>query len=187
MRILNKLLGIGKSKANPYVDAGVALLFKLTSSLNLPGWKDGLPTYTKSEIEAIDRRIANFQKMANDELGGNVRFHPEIVQDLQRTLAAEALLELAGDEWKFSEEIPQDWRERVATYLKAWAGSLNPLALLELGDLLVKVGYRSEAREAFQVVLLFPTYAATYYRGQQKAELVESIVISAKESIRDLR
>lgn len=186
MGILNKLFGIEKSNTKPYVDAGVALLYKVTSSLNLPGWKDGLPTYTESEIEAIDRRMANFQKMANDVLGGDAHFHPEIVQDLQRTLVAEALLEVAGDEWKFSVETPQNWRERLATYLKAWAGSLNPLALLELGDLLVKVGYRSEAREAFQVVLLFPTYAATYYRGQQKAELVEKIVVYAKESIRDL-
>jgi hypothetical protein len=187
MGIFNRLFGIEKSKAKPYADAGMALLYKLTASLNLSGWKDGLPTYTQSEIEAIDRKMTSFQKMANHELGGNAGFHPSIVQELQRTLAAQALFELASGEWKFSEEVPQDWRECVATYLKAWSGSLDPVALLELGDLLVKAGYRSEAKETFQVVLLFSTYAPTYYKGQQEAELVERIVGTATESLRDLR
>ncbi|MBN2324120.1 MAG: hypothetical protein JXQ30_10330 [Spirochaetes bacterium] len=186
MGILNRIFGTQKNKAKPYVDAGMALLYKLMVSFNLSGLKDGLPSYTRPEMEAIDRRLSSFQKMANDEMGGNARFHPEIVQDLQRTLAAEALLELAGNEWKFSDETPKDWKEYVATYLKAWAVGLNPMALLELGDFLARVGYRSEARETFQVVLLFTTYADTYYRGQRKAELVESIVESAKESLRDL-
>jgi hypothetical protein len=187
MGILNRLFGVQKSKAKPYVDFGMAVLYKLTVSFNLAGWKDGLPTYTQSEMEAIDRRMSSFQKMANDELGGEARFHPEIIQELQRTLAAEALLEHAGNGWKFSDEIPEDWKERVATYLKAWASSLNPIALLQLGDLLAKVGHGSEAREVLQVVLLFPTYAETFYHGQQNADLVESIVGSARESLSSLR
>ena len=139
MGILDRFFGAQKPTAKPYVDAGMAMLYRLTASFNLPGWKDGLPAYTQSEIEAIDRRMSSFQKMANHELGRETRFHPEIVPELQRTLAAEALLEHAGSGWQFSDEIPQDWTERVATYLKAWAGSLDPIALIELGDLLVEL------------------------------------------------
>jgi hypothetical protein len=46
---------------------------------------------------------------------------------------------------------------------------------MELGELLAKVGYRSEAKEAFRVLLLFPTYAETYFAGEQSREFVDSI------------
>lgn len=187
MGMQRRLFRMEKGKTKPYIDAGMVLVDKLTASLNLSGWKDGLPTYTHSEIESINRRTSSFQNIANEEMGANAYFHPAIVQDLRRTLAAEALLELAGDKWKFSEEVPQEWRECVATYLKAWSLSYNPMALLELGDLFVKAGYRSDAKETYKVVLLFPTYADSYYAGQPKQKLVKSIVKSAKESLRDLR
>lgn len=101
-------------------------------------------------------------------------------------LYAEALIELAGDEWKFSDEPPSNWKECVATYLTAWVSNFNPQALLELGDLLVKTRYRSEAKETFRVLLLFPTYAEIYFAGQQTPDLVNSIVSSAKDSLREL-
>ncbi len=101
-------------------------------------------------------------------------------------MSAEALIEVASDAWKFSDEIPADWKEIVATYLKGWAASFNPRALTELGELLMKVGYRSEAKEVFRVLLLFPTYAETYFSGQQTRELVDDIVNAAKESLHEL-
>jgi hypothetical protein len=186
MRLLNRIFGWEKSQSKPYVDAGVALIFKLTTSLNQPGWKNGLPSYTPAEVKAINRRMSSFQKTASDVAGGEVKFHPEAVPDIQRMLSAEALIELAGGAWSFSEEVPADWRERVATYLKGWAANFNPQALTELGDLLAKTGHRSEAKEAFRVLLLFPTYAETYFAGQQTRELVDSIVSSAKESLQKL-
>ena len=76
----------------------------------------------------------------------------------------------------------------MSTYLKAWAAHFDPMALLDLGDLLVRAGYRTEAKEVFQVILLFPTYADTYLYGRQKQkpDVVESIVSSAKESLQEL-
>ncbi len=76
----------------PYLDAGVALVFKLTTSLNLPG----LSSYTPAELKAINRRMSSFQKTANDVAGGEVKFHPEFVPDLQRMLDSHALIDLAG-------------------------------------------------------------------------------------------
>lgn len=197
MGLLNRILGRAKRQPKPclhlpimpsqYVDAGVALMFKLTTSLNLPGWKDGLPSYTPAELEAINRRMSSFQKTANDVAGGKVKFHPEAIPDLQRMLVAEALIELAGgNTWEFSDEILADWRDHVATYLKGWVANFNPQALTELGDLLAKAGHRSEAKETFRAILLFPTYAETYFAGQQTRELVDSIVSSAKESLQEL-
>ena len=169
----------------PYLDAGVSLIFKLTTSLNLPG---GLPSYTPAELKAINRRMSSFQKTANDVAGGEVKFHPEFVPDLQRTLVAEALIKLAGDTRRFSDEVPADWRKRVATYLKGWAANFDPQALTELGDLLAEAGHRSEAKETFRVLLLFPTYSETYFAGRHDhdQELVDSIVSDAKESIQKL-
>jgi hypothetical protein len=181
------MLGLENKTAKPYVDAGVALTHKLVTTLNLPGWKDSLPSYNEEEMEAIDRKLSGFQRMANGVDGGVAKFHPKIVPDIQRMLTAEALAELAGDSWKFSDDLPTKWRQCVSTYLKAWASQLSPLVLLDLGNLLVKAGYRTEAKEAFQAVLLFPTYADTYYGTfKDKAELVKNIVDSAKESLREL-
>lgn len=186
MRLLNWILGRKKSKTKPYIDAGVALIFKLTSSLNLPGWKEGLPSYTLLEMEAINRRMSSFQKTANDVIGEPAVFHPEAIPDIQRMMSAEALIEMASDAWKFSDEVPADWRDIVATYLKGWAASFNPRALTELGDLLIKVDCRNEAKEVFRVLLLFPTYADAYFSGQQTRELVDDIVNSAKDSLQKL-
>ncbi len=186
MSLLKRILGMEKKAEKPYIYAGIALIHKLTATLNLSDWKDLLPSYTEEEIEAINKRWSSFQRTANEVAGGDAKFHPEIVSNIQRMVASEALAELAGVTWKFSDELPKNWRQCVSTYLKAWAAHFNPIALLDLGDLLVRAEHRTEAKEVFKVVLLFPTYADTYYAGQQKPELVEGITNSAKESLREL-
>jgi hypothetical protein len=173
--------GAGK----PYPDAGIALLYRLTTSLNLPGWKDGLPSYTPEEQEAILRKLNWFQEMAKDGLGGEVKFHAEIASDLQRRLAASALVDLA-DEWKFSDDLPDNWRVYAATYLKAWAATLDPMALRGLGNLLTKAGRCNEARETFQVLLLLPTYADSLYNMPEAEVIVTDIVNSVKEALAGL-
>jgi hypothetical protein len=185
MGLLRRILGLEKKAGKPYIDAGVALTHTLTTKLSLPGWKDLLPTYTEQEMGAINKRWSGFQKMANEVVDGDAKFHPGILPDLQRTLAAQALAEHAGDPWKFSDQLPTNWRECVSTYLKAWAAHCDPLYLLDIGALLVRSGYRTEAKDVFQIVLLFPTYADTYY-GQQEPDLVQSIVDAANESLQDL-
>jgi hypothetical protein len=182
MGFLKSLFGTGK-RQEPYVDAGMALTHKLVTALGLPGWKDLLPVYTQKEVEAINRELSMFQNIANKELGGEARFHPDIVPVLQRTHAAEALMGVATS-WRYSDELPTNWREYAATYLKAWAGNLSPLALLGLGELLVAAGYPSEAKDAFGVVLLLPTYEG--YSGKEEPGLVEGMVSSAKEALQDL-
>ena len=56
---------------------------------------------------------------------------------------------------------------------------------LDLGDLLAKVGCKNEAKEVFQAVLLFPTYAETLW-GENNNELLEQIINQAKETLQDL-
>jgi hypothetical protein len=184
MSLFSKLLGKGKSQ--PYVDAGMASTFKLCHSLNLPDWNDGLPSYTAEEIAAIDRELSRFQQIANSELGGEAKFHPEVVPALQRLWAGEALTELARKKLMLqSEDTPTDWKPIASTLLKAWASRLDPRTLLELADLLAKVGCKNEAREVLQVVLLFPTYAETLW-GKSDDKLLEGIVCEAKENLRHL-
>jgi len=187
MGIIRRLLGLENKKADkPYLDAGVALTHRLASTLGLTDWKDLLPTYTEEEIEAINRKQVGFQKMANQVAGAEVRFHSEILPEIQRTLVGGALTDLAGSAWKFSRELPTNWRQCVSTYLKAWSAQLNPLTLLDLGDLLVKAGYPTEAKAVFQTLLLFPTYANTYYGGKEQSDLVQSITESAMERLSKL-
>ncbi|MBI3853309.1 MAG: hypothetical protein HY298_23930 [Verrucomicrobia bacterium] len=184
MGLLAKLFG--RQECQPYVDAGTALTFKLPRSLNLPDWNDGLPNYTQEEIAAIDRRLSQFQQMANSELGSEAKFHPDAAPKLQRMLAGEALAGLARDKFMFqSEDIPTDWKPLASTFLKAWASRLDPSTLLELGDMLAKVGCKNEAKEVLQVVLLFPSYAKTLW-GKNDDELLGRIVSEAKEALQTL-
>lgn len=192
MGLLDILFGGQKS----YADAGFALIIKLTASFNLPGWKDGLPDYTPAEIEAIARNIDSFQEMANKEAGGKVKFHPEIIPKLHGMLAADALIELA--EMKFDEICAaagsitaildgrhniSNFKERLSTLLKAWASNLNPKAMLEVGRILVDAGHVSEAKDAFRVILMFPSYSGKYYAGNQTPEMLDKIVKEARESL----
>lgn len=183
MSVFSKLFGKGKSQ--PYVDAGTALTFKLCNSLNLPDWNEGLPNYTQEEVAAIDRELSGFQKRVEQAAGGEVVFHPDVVPQYQRMLAGSALAELARDKLFQSEEIPTDWKPIASTLLKAWVSGLDPQYLLKLGDLLAKVGCKNEAKEVFQAVLLFPTYAKNLW-GENNDELLESIVCEAKENLQNL-
>jgi hypothetical protein len=163
------------------------LLYKLIITFNLPDWKELLPTYTEEELEAINKSRSDFQKTADEVIGGSSIFHPEVVPTIQRNLASDALSELADKKWKYSDELPTNWEACVSTYLKAWAGNLNPLTLLNMGDLLVAAGHQIEAKNVFQLLLLFPTYAETYYNGNPNArDLVKDITNSAKDRLNDL-
>lgn len=82
--------------------------------------------------------------------------------------------------------MPTNWRDIASTYLKSWVGNLDPLALQRLGELLVAAGYRTEAAEAFKVILIFPSYANTFYCGQEDPALVEKIVNEARDALSSL-
>jgi len=187
--IFSQLLGTKKTAAKPYPDAGLRLSYKLIDSLSLSGWKDGLPAYTPEEIEAIEGSLAAFQRIANETVGGNATFHPEAVGPIQRIQSAQALEELAGKGWRFSDKskLPDDWKLRVSTYLKAWACNLTPDAFLQIAEILTLAGYKTEAREACNVVLLFPTYAETFFGGAKDTErLVTGFVEQAREQLQTL-
>jgi hypothetical protein len=100
--------------------------------------------------------------------------------------AALALKSLADYQWRWADELPPNWKDCVSSYLKAWASVFDPNALLDLADLLVRAGCQSEAKQAYQVVLLFPTYADTFFGKQQSPGLVEGIVNRAKEALQEI-
>jgi hypothetical protein len=177
-----------RSRQRRYPDAGVALTYKLISALNLTGWKDGIPEFTLLESEAIQSELSNFHQMANSETGGEVVFHPNVVDEIQRKSGADALKALADDEWKFSDTLPSAWREIVSTYLKAWAMGLNPIVLIELSDLLALASYKLEAKEAAEIVVnFFPDYAQRFFAGADVDNRVTNqLVVSAREAIQRL-
>jgi hypothetical protein len=182
-----KLVG-AKKPPQPYVDAGMHLLRNLIHSLRLEGWESLLPVYSAAEIEVIEAELASFQRMANEEMRGNAVFHPEIIE-IQRPLVATALQNFAARDWRFTEqkELPADWKLRVSTYLKAWAGGLNPNSLIEMAEMLMKAGYKTEAKAALEVVLLFPSYADKFFGGSDSSRaLANGIVNQAKEKINAL-
>jgi hypothetical protein len=187
MGFINKLFG-AKKPSQPYLDAGMCLLRNLIQSLRLEGWENVLPVYSPAEIEIIEAELASFQQMANEEIRGSAVFHPEIIE-IQRPLIATALQNFAARDWRFAEqnELPTDWRLRVSTYLKAWAGALNPNCLIEMAEMLVKAGYKTEAKTALEVVLLFPSYAPKFFGGSDNSgALTNGIVNRAREKIRTL-
>jgi hypothetical protein len=158
-------------------DATIASELYFAIALNYKGKSP--PTVVSGEL-----------RQANEEAGGPVLFHPEAVGTLQRMQTAEALEALAGEDWLYSDrsELPKDWATRVSTFLKAFACGLNPSCLQQMGELLVQAGYKTEAREAFEVVLLFPTYASTYYGGAPGCEdIVAKTVNRARDSLGKLQ
>lgn len=188
MGLLDKLFGATSVSKKPYVDGGVELTHKLVSTLALDGWSAGIPQYTAEETEAINLNLANFQRTANEHAGKEVIFHPEFVTTIQRRLIAEGLEKLADGVWLFSgDELPEDWKSRISTYLKAWAGKLSPDVLLKTARLLTLAGYKSEAKETLQVVLLFPSYAHKYFGGSStSAQSADLFVQDAEKLLRTL-
>ncbi len=165
----------------------MTLAYELVTSLNLPDWNEARAGYRPDEMDAINRELSSFQKMANEELGGEAKFHPDVGPELTRKLTAQALVDLADHECAYADIAPANWKNYAATYLKAWVAQLDPLTLMRLGELFAKAGLRNEAKDTLRVVLLFPTYADTYYSGQRNVDLVDDIVNSAKEALEQLQ
>jgi len=188
MGFLNKLFGTSKP-AKPYVDAGKRLTYNLIQSMRLEGWENLLPVYSPEEIEVMEAGLASFQHMADEQMGGKAMFQPEFVGEIQRPLLADALQNYAARNWRFTDkqELPTDWKLRVSTYLKAWAGGLNPDCLIDMAQMLVKAGYKTEAKAALEVVLLFPTYAHKFFAGADAdGVLTNGIVNQAREQLQAL-
>jgi hypothetical protein len=180
--LLTKLFGSAKKPAKPYVDAGVTLTHRLVASLELEGWQEnGLPIYTREEADAIEKSLHDIQRKFNEEAGGEVVFYPEIVGEMQRSFAASGLQNMANQNWKWRTDFPVDWRKSVSTYLKAWTCDLNPTAMLDMARLLIKAGYKGEARDALQVVLLFPSYDPAPNSG-----LAAKVLQYANDALQDL-
>ncbi|MGB8475946.1 MAG: hypothetical protein WCE61_17840 [Candidatus Acidiferrum sp.] len=182
MGLLRRFFGSGKRKEKPYLDGGMHLLAKLVEVLQLDDWPKLIPQYTEAEQQAIVKQLQDFQQIANEVVGGQATFHPEIIESLRRVQVAQGLQNLAAAGWIFGGEsdVPEDWKALISTYLKAWASGLDPLCLMEMADLLARAGYQAEARNAFKVVLLFPTYAQEFYGGHDASDTVNRIMSDAR-------
>lgn len=155
MGFLGKLFGVRRGKPKPYLDAGIQLQCKLIQSLRLEGWQNLLPVYTREEDEAISKGMSLFQQIANEEAGGEALFHPDAIGAIRRQVAGQALEGLAERNLMLTDtsELPNDWKERLSTYLKAWLCDLNPSAMRGVANLLSKAGYKAEANKALRVAL----------------------------------
>jgi hypothetical protein len=180
----------GKRNNTAYPDAGMQLLAKLIQQFSLPGWRaDLVPTFSSDEAAAIDEGLARFQRLAESEVGegaqGSTYFHPEAAKEIQRMLSGEELIRYADAIWQFSDELPSNWRIAASAYLKAWAVTLNPSALQNLGKLLAEAGHVEAARATFSVIIEVPHYAAKLW-GDGQDELATRTVALALESIKEL-
>ena len=189
MGLLTKLFGSRRQPGLPYPEAGVQLTRNIVQALNLTVWQNGTLEYTEEETEAINRELSAFQHIANRTVGGEARFHPDAVETIQQPFIAQALEDLAGRGWKYSAktDLPEDWKARVSTYLKAWLCQLNPSVLLDVADLLARAGCKSEAKQALQVVILFPIYARTHFEGAaEDRKWVNAMVEEAHKALQSL-
>lgn len=179
----------GKARKRAYQELGTSLIARLVTELNLPGWRtDLLPTYSAEEIEAINSGWASFQRLADEEGGGAARstyFHPDAAAEIRRKIAGDELLSYADRLCRFADELPTNWRLAASAYLKAWSATLEPTALQNLGELLLKAGHVDAARETFTAILSFPAYAPKVY-GHKQDELILMIVERAKDSLINL-
>jgi hypothetical protein len=151
------------------------------NALNLEGWQDGQPVTSSDERKAIEAKILQFHLDANEVAGHEVSFSREASNIIKSRLTAEALEELAGSRWKGKDALPQDWKQSVSTYLKAWAVRLSPWVLIDLARLLIWAGYRSEAKEALNTVVdWFPVYSPRYWTGDVDSSLMDMIMANAR-------
>ncbi len=189
MGVLAKMFGLQKQQVHPYVEAGMQLLRSIPDAIGLGEWQSGPPCYTSAEASAIERNLSGFQHTADEMMDDKALFHPEAIEEFQRRFTAEALEELAGDDWKFSDKtsLPEDWRKRISTYLKAWLTGLSPTVLLDMAEILAKAGYVEEARRVYRVVLLFPSFAPKVFGSSDTAaKLTSSVVEDAQMALRNL-
>jgi hypothetical protein len=192
MGLFNKVSGAQESTPESYLDSGTTLIKRLTQSLPLPDWRNGPPGYTEGENEAIDFSLSQFQRIGDEvarERGGDkMAIHPNHVEDIRRMLAEQGLRRLADGAWRFGDKLPEDWKENLSTYLKAWLCGLNPMVLLDVADLLVHAGRNAEASEAIETVRLFPAYAHSRgSKGAFSAEIVEQVMVRAEELRKDIQ
>lgn len=195
MTILGKLFGSHKAHPEPYVDAGIQLIHNIVERLSLPGWGVGPfldPKHTSEEIHAIEKSLSSAEGVPPEGLMAQAASSPEAADVLRHTFVASALRELAG-RWRFSTDggLPEDWRDCVSTYLKAWACDLMPMELLDMAELLAKAGYKGEAKQALEVVLLFPSYTprtqiAHSLSSGEASRLARKIVDDAQNALREL-
>jgi hypothetical protein len=186
MGLFSNLFGAQKSTPESYIDSGNILIQRFTQSIPLPDWQNGPPGYTEEENEAIGFSISQFQREANElarEFGGDgIAIHPNRVEDIRRMLAEEGLRRLAGDGWRFTDNIPENWKDNLSTYLKAWICGLNPMVLLDIAELLVRADRKVEAREAIEAVRRFPAYARSQgSEGTFSPEIVEQVIRRARD------
>jgi hypothetical protein len=109
----------------------------------------------------------------------------EVFENLRRSAIASGLQEAAGDGLSIVvyDTLPADWKRRVSSYLKAFAADLSPFPMAYVAELLTLAGYKTEAKEAWQVVVLYPSYCVTV-PGMEDTKL--QIVDEAKEKLREL-
>jgi hypothetical protein len=178
-----------QAKKRGYQDLGVRLIARLVRERDLPGWgSDLLPTYSAEEIEAINSGWASFQRLADDEGGGapgSTSFHPDAAAEIRRKIAGEELMSYADRLCRFTNDLPPNWKVAASAYLKSWSATLDPSALQNLGELLVKADHIDDARETFTLILSFPAYAPNVY-GSNQDELIRMVVEHAKHSLSEL-
>jgi hypothetical protein len=76
-----------------YPECGCDAVVAIAECLSLQDWQN----YTNEERDAISRELSNFQRLANETAGGEMRFHPEAAEGIQRKCTARALEGLADD------------------------------------------------------------------------------------------
>jgi hypothetical protein len=143
----------------PYTFDGFRLSHNLIAGLGLPGWNEGRRVYTDAEDAAVYKAMSDFQRDAIEHYGEEARFKPDVISELRTRLGAQALHDLASVNWKNSFDKARIWKACVSTYLKAWADNLNPWILIEVAEILVSQGYKSEAKRVLNVLAQFPDYA----------------------------
>ncbi len=186
---LNKKLPgshVDRKPRGPYVDNGLELVGRLTTTLGLTDWKGSSPIcYTDVELTAINSRISGFQQQANQAGGEGKVFvvRSEFASEMQGMFAASALQDLASDSWKYSDNLPVNWKEFVSSYLKSWVAGYDPMCLIDLGDLLIKADHNTEAREVFKLLLLFPTHAPSSRSWQS---ISDQVTATAKKRLENL-
>jgi hypothetical protein len=175
-------------KQNNYVDAGVLLIRTIAEALPLEEWRHGVPDYTLAELAAIDYALSSLQAAADQAVRAQgAVFHPEIIGPIKLGLTAEGLGTLARSGLASQDWALSDWRSRVSTYLKSWLASPSPQTLLEMAGILARAGHKQEAKRAYEVVLLFPSYAPRLFgTAKDTAGLVERIVEDARTALSGL-
>jgi hypothetical protein len=178
MGFLRSIFGGRSAEPESYSDAGLRVIKHLISSIPLPEWRGGLPSYTEDEQSAIETVSAQFSHMvdsiAREEGGERMLFHPDVAEPLQRALAEVGLKNFADSQWKYfftemgemalpveTQEGPmfEKMEKTISTYLKCFLCNQNPFALLRLAELLIRLSRLTEALDVLNVIEKFPTFA----------------------------